>query len=74
MTLTCSFTFNIHIWMSKWFISGNSQIRRHVDTLDAVSDTGSCSSGQSEEDSVSLSLEIYFLRFSFLLYDLLKCC
>ncbi|KAI3865772.1 hypothetical protein MKX03_025518 [Papaver bracteatum] len=36
--------------------TGNSQIRRHVDALDAVSDTGSCSSGLSEDDSFGFQL------------------
>ncbi|MCL7050324.1 hypothetical protein MKW94_028603 [Papaver nudicaule] len=36
--------------------TGNSQIRRHVDALDAVSDTGSCSSGLSEDDSFGFEL------------------
>ncbi|KAI3995352.1 hypothetical protein MKX01_032154 [Papaver californicum] len=36
--------------------TGNSQIRRHVNALDAVSDTGSCSSGLSEDDSFGFEL------------------
>ncbi|OVA18260.1 Protein of unknown function DUF3741 [Macleaya cordata] len=36
--------------------AGNAQFRKHVDASEVLSDTGSCSSGQTEEDSFAYEL------------------